>query len=79
MTADVRKLQSGTVVKHGCFSSLHQYVNLTGRCCAWTPRHFRVEFGIQNREVEAPIGEMDTGLAVGAEDVLFRLLKFVSV
>ena len=29
-------------------------------------------------EVEAPIGEMDAGLAVGAEDVLFRLLKYVS-
>ena len=40
---------------------------------------FQVEFGIQNRKVEAPIEEMDTGLAVGAEDVLFRLLKFVKV
>ena len=30
-------------------------------------------------EVEGPIGEMNAGLAIGAEDVPFRLLKYVSV
>lgn len=73
----VEHICSETSVQHVSFPSLHRYVDLNGLFCIWTLLQLRVEVGILISEVEAPLGEMDSGLAVGAEGVQFRLPKFV--